>query len=71
MEWIWKKLARHVGRMKTVIEFEGLSEEGLAAALHQESVRRLKHIEAIVFSDEIEEGKKLNALKEWFLAEDC
>lgn len=69
MEWIWKRLARHVGRMRTVIEFEGLSEEALTAALHQESVRRLNHVEAIVFSDEIEEDEKLNALKEWFLEE--
>ncbi len=71
MEWIWKKLARHVRRMRTVIEFEGLSEEGLAAALHQESVRRLKHVEAVVFSEEISEGEKIGVLKEWFLAEDC
>lgn len=71
MDWIWQKLARHVGRINTQVEFEGLSEEGLTAALRQEAVRRLKHVEAIVFSEEISEDEKIGVLKEWFLAEDC
>lgn len=70
MEWIWKRLARHVARAKLTVEFEGLSEEGLASALRQEALNRLRWVEQVIFSDEIDDHEKVETLRAWFLAEE-
>lgn len=70
MEWIWKRLAHHVARKKLEIEFTGISEEGLTAALRQEALNRLRWVEQVVFSDESDDHEKVEALREWFLTEE-
>lgn len=70
MEWVWRRLARHVGRIKTQVEFRGISEEALKAALRQETVKGLEYIEAVVFSEEIKADEKIDVLKDWFLAQE-
>lgn len=70
MDWVWRRLASYVGHTKTQIEFSGISEDVLAAALRQEALNRLTYVETIVFSEEIEDAEKITTLKEWFLTND-
>lgn len=66
MEWVWKRLAPYV-RVRTSLEIAGITEEALAAVLHDDALERLKRVEAVVFCDEMEDGEKIAALQEWFL----
>lgn len=70
MEWIWKRLAHHVARAKLTVEFEGLSEEGLASALRQEALNRLKRVELVLANEELDDHEKVETLRAWFLAEE-
>lgn len=63
MDWIWKRLAYHVRRVKTQIEFQGISEEALSAALRQEALRRLEWVEWILYSEELDDEQKIEALQ--------
>lgn len=69
MEWVWKRLAHYVARTKLNIEFTGISEEGLATALRQEALNRLKWVELVLFSDELNDREKVKTLQDRFLAE--
>ncbi len=46
MEWTQQMLARYLGRVRLVVEFQGLRGGELSAALKQEGLRRLKQVEA-------------------------
>lgn len=70
MEWIWKRLAHHVARKKLEIEFTGITGEELTTALRQEALNRLRWVELVIFSDEIDDHKKVESLRAWFLAEE-
>lgn len=63
MRWTQQMLAHYLGRVRTVVEFEGITEEGLAAALRQEALRRLEQVETIVFCEEMTEQEKVTAIK--------
>lgn len=63
MRWTQQMLAHYLGRVRTVVEFEGITEEGLAAALRQEALRRLEQVETIVFCEEMAEQEKVTAIK--------
>ncbi len=63
MRWTQQMLAHYLGRVRTVVEFEGITEEGLAAALGQEALRRLEQVEMIVFCEEMTEQEKVTATK--------
>ncbi len=67
MEWTIQKLRRYLGPVKVQVEFRGITDEGLQAALHQEAVQRLALVEAIVFDEETPEHARMAALKEQFL----
>lgn len=70
MEWIWKRLAHHVARKKLEIEFTGITGEELTTALRQEALNRLRWVELVIFSDEIDDHEKVESLRAWFLAEE-
>ncbi len=64
MEWTQQMLARYLGQVRLQVEFQGITDRGLQAAFHQEAVRRLAAVEAIVFEDEATDSEKVQALKE-------
>ncbi len=49
MEWTIQRLRRYLGPVKVQVAFQGITDEGLQAAFHQEAVQRLALVEAIVF----------------------
>ncbi len=67
MEWTIQRLRRYLGPVKVQVAFQGITDEGLQAALHQEAVQRLALVEAIVFDEETSEHERMEALKEQFL----
>lgn len=66
MDWVWRRLA-HYMRAKTVVEFSGITTEELQVVLCQESLRRLKWAEEIVFTEELNSEEKVETLQAWFL----
>lgn len=70
MEWIWRRLAHYVGRTKLQIEFKGISGEALDKMLRQEALARLKWVEQVIFSEELDDRQKIEMLQQWFLAEE-
>ena len=66
MEWTQQMLARYLGRVRLVVEFQGLSEGELSAALEQGALRRLGQVEAVVFNDEMSDSEKIQFLQTWF-----
>ncbi len=63
MRWTQQTLAHYIGRVRTVVEFKGIPEEGLTAALRQEALRRMEAIEETVFNDEMTDKEKVEAVK--------
>ncbi len=66
MEWTQQMLARYLGRVRLVVEFQGLSEGEFSAALEQEALRRLGRVEEVVFNDEMQDREKIQLLQTWF-----
>lgn len=62
MSWTQQMLAHYVGRVRTVVEFEGITEEGLTAALHQEAVQKLKRVEEMLCDSETTDHEKVMAV---------
>ena len=63
MEWTQGKLACYIGRVRTVVEFEGVTGEELERIFHSEAMRRLSKIEEIVCGEEMTEREKIGAIK--------
>ncbi len=66
MEWTQQMLARYLGRVRLVVEFQGLSEGEFSAALEQEALRRLGRVEEVVFNGEMQDREKIQLLQTWF-----
>lgn len=64
MEWTRQKLAYYLGRVRTIVEFEGITGEELAQAFEGEAMTRLKQIQAIVYNEEQTEEEKLADIME-------
>ncbi len=62
MEWTQQKLARYIGRVRTVVEFEGITAEELSRVFEGEAMRRLSRIEEIIYSDEMTAEEKVNTI---------
>ncbi len=62
MEWTQQKLARYIGRVRTVVEFEGITAEELSRVFEGEAMRRLSQIEEIIYSDEMTAEEKVNTI---------
>lgn len=66
MNWVWRRLAPFV-RTTMAVEIKGISEEQLQDILHQEALRRLRWIEAVVFNEEISDEEKVQVIQGKFL----
>lgn len=69
MDWIWKRLRRHISGVRATVEFEGLDEGDLKETFRLEAVRQLAWVEAVVFEEEMSDREKIQAIKERFLEE--
>lgn len=67
MEWIWKRLSRYVGQAKLQVEFNGITRESLEALLHQEALERLRRVQLVLFSEELDDQQKVETLQQYFL----
>ena len=63
MEWTQGKLMHYIGRVRTVVEFEGVTGEELDRIFQGEAMRRLAKIEEIVCSEEMTEREKIGEIK--------
>ena len=68
MTWVWKHLAPYVSAT-TAIEISGISAEELYDILHQGALDRLKWVEAVIFSEEIDDEEKVHTIQSWLLEE--
>ena len=64
MRWTQQMLAHYIGRVRTIVEFEGITEEGLTSALHEIAMYKLKRIEEIVYDSETTDHEKVMAVME-------
>lgn len=64
MEWTRQKLARYLGSVRTVVEFEGITGDELARAFESEAMLRLKLIQSIVYNEEQADREKLENIME-------
>ncbi len=64
MTWTQQKLAPYLGRVRTVVEFEGITGEELEQAFQSETMKRLQRIEDILNNDYLSNGEKLAAISD-------
>lgn len=64
MEWTRQKLAQYLGRVRAVVEFEGITGDELAQAFEGEAMLRLKQVQAIVYHEEQTDEEKLKDIME-------
>lgn len=62
MEWTQRKLNHYLGKVRMVVEFEGVTGEELERALTGEAMQRLRQIEDIVQNMDLTEGEKLDLI---------
>ena len=62
MEWTQRKLNHYLGKVRMVVEFEGVTGEELERALTGEAIQRLRQIEDIVQNMDLTEGEKLDLI---------
>lgn len=59
MIWTQQKLNHYLGRVRTVVEFEGVTGEELERIFTGEAVRRLQQIEDIVQNGDLADRQKV------------
>lgn len=59
MIWTQQKLNHYLGRVRTVVEFEGVTGEELERIFTGEAVRRLQQIEDIVQNGDLTDRQKV------------
>lgn len=59
MIWTQQKLNHYLGRVRTVVEFEGVTGEELGRIFTGEAVRRLQQIEDIVQNGDLADRQKV------------
>lgn len=59
MEWTQQKLHQYLGRVRTVVEFEGITGEELHQVFREEAMGRLRAIEDIVKNRDLTNGEKV------------
>lgn len=64
MEWTRQKLARYIGRVRTVVEFKGITGDELMQAFEGEAMTRLKRVQMIVYNEEQSDEEKLADIME-------
>ncbi len=64
MTWTQQKLAHYLGRVRTVVEFEGITGEELERAFRGEAMRRLQTVQNIIDNVDLSNEEKLAAIRE-------
>ncbi|MCI8651646.1 MAG: hypothetical protein HFF05_04280 [Oscillospiraceae bacterium] len=59
MEWTQQKLNHYLKRVRTVVEFEGITGEELDQVFRGEAMRRLQEIETIVQNTDLTDRDKV------------
>lgn len=59
MEWTQQKLNHYLKRVRTVVEFEGITGEELDQVFRGEALRRLQEIETIVQNTDLTDRDKV------------
>lgn len=62
MEWTQQRLARYIGRVRTVVEFEGITADELSRAFEGEAMGRLSQVEKIVYSEDMTAEEKVEEI---------
>ena len=62
MEWTQQKLNHYLKRVRTVVEFEGVTGEDLERVFKGEAMQRLQHIEDIVQNVDLTDREKLELI---------
>jgi len=63
MTWTQQKLAYYLGRVRTVVEFEGITGEELEQIFRGEAMRRLQEIQDIIDNTCLSDEEKLTAIQ--------
>ena len=59
MEWTQQKLNHYLKRVRTVVEFEGITGEELDQVFRGEAMRRLQELETIVQNTDLTDRDKV------------
>lgn len=62
MEWTREKLAGYLGKVRTTVEFRGVTGEELVQAFHDEAVMKLQRIAEIVCNEYQTDREKLESI---------
>ncbi len=63
MMWTQQKLAHYLGRVRTVVEFEGITGEELEQVFRSEAMRRLRTVQDIIDNADLSNEEKLAAIR--------
>lgn len=63
MEWTKQKLARYIGDIRTVVEFQGITEGELERIFQEEAMRRLQQVENVIYNEYLSSGEKVAAIE--------
>ncbi len=64
MMWTQQKLAHYLGRVRTVVEFKGITGEELERVFRGEAMRRLQEVQYIIDNVDLSNEEKLAAIRE-------
>lgn len=67
MEWTQQKLNHYLKRVRTVVEFEGITGEELEQIFREETLGRLQQIEVIVQNTDLTDREKVRLISEVLL----
>ncbi len=64
MTWTQQKLPHYLGRVRAVVEFEGITGGELEQVFRSEAMKRLQKIEDILNNDYLSNREKLNTIRD-------
>lgn len=67
MEWTQQKLNHYLKRVRTVVEFEGITGEELEQIFREEALGRLQQIQVIVQNTDLTDREKVRLISEVLL----
>lgn len=63
MEWTKQKLARYIGDIRTVVEFQGITEGELERIFQEEAMRRLQQVENVIYNEYLSSEEKVASIE--------
>jgi len=64
MMWTQQKLAHYLGRVRTVVEFEGVTGEELDQIFRGEAMKRLQSIQDMIDCEDLSNEEKVAAIRD-------